>query len=169
MDFQISLTTDRLLIEHLTLIDNKFIFELVNSEDWLKFIGNRNINSTDEATAYIRKIIDNPNLFYWVVRIKDSKLPIGIISIIKRDYLQYHDIGFAFLSSFANKGYAYEATMAVLKSVIQTHNLSHILATTIPENISSIRLLEKIGLHFEKEIETDNVKLCVYGVSIDKL
>ncbi len=169
MEFQISLITDRLLLENITLNDNKFIFELVNSNGWLKFIGNRNVNSTIEATAYIQKIIDSSNLYYWIVKLKDSKIAIGIITFIKRDYLEYHDIGFAFLPNFSNKGYAYEATFAVLNSVIQTHNLSYILATTIPENITSIKLLKKLGLNFEKEIESDNVRICVYGVSIDKL
>lgn len=57
MEFQISLITDRLLLENITLNDNKFIFELVNSNGWLKFIGNRNVNSTIEATAYIQKLL----------------------------------------------------------------------------------------------------------------
>ncbi len=169
MEFQNSLLTDRLLLENLTHNDNKFIFELVNSNGWLKFIGNRNVNSATEATAYIQKIIGSSNLNYWIVKLKNSNTAIGIITFIKRDYLEHHDIGFAFLPDFSNKGYAYEATHAVLKSVIQTHNLTYILATTIPANITSIKLLKKLGLDFEKEIVHDNLQISVYGVSIDKL
>jgi [ribosomal protein S5]-alanine N-acetyltransferase len=38
-----------------------------------------------------------------------------------------------------------------------------ILATTVPHNTSSVKLLTKLGLHFEKEIEVDNMILHVYS------
>ncbi len=72
----------------------------------------------------------------------------------------------AFLPRFSNNGYAYEATMAVLKKLINELTPSHILATTIPENVSSIKLLKKIGLVFEKEIEVDQERLHVYGMPL---
>jgi RimJ/RimL family protein N-acetyltransferase len=169
MEIQTLITTDRLLIEPLTVNNNNFILELVNTDGWIKFIGNRNVTSQVEATAYIQKIIDNPNTTYWVVKLKDNQTTIGIITFIKRDYLEHHDIGFAFLPSFANNGYAYEATSTVLRTVVHIYKLSHILATTVPENTSSIKLLKKLGLFFDKEIEVDKEKLQVYGVSTDKL
>ena len=169
MEIHTLLTTDRLLIEPLTVNDDIFILELVNTDGWIKFIGNRNVTSQVEATAYIQKIIDNPHTTYWVVKLKDNQTSIGIITFIKRDYLEHHDIGFAFLPSFANNGYAYEATNTVLKNALHFYNLSHILATTVPENIRSIKLLKKIGLCFNKEIEVSKEKLHVYGASTDKL
>lgn len=161
--------TERLLIESLSFNDNKFILELVNTEGWLTFIGNRNVNSEMEATGYIQKIIDNPNTDYSVVKLKEKQTTIGIITFIKRDYLEHPDIGFAFLPGFTNNGYAYEAANAVLKNLIEINNLSHILATTIPENINSIKLLKKLGLSFENEIEVDKIKLQVYGAATVKL
>lgn len=169
MAIQTILTTDRLLIEPLTVNDNNFILELVNTEGWIKFIGNRNVTSQVEATAYIQKIIDNSNTNYWVVKIKNNQTQIGIITLIKRDYLEHHDIGFAFLPNFFNNGYAYEAANIVLKNVIHQYNLSHIFATTFPENVTSIKLLKKLGLFFDKEIEVEKKKLYVFGVSTDKL
>ncbi len=169
MKIQCLLTTDRLLIEPLTINENNFILELVNTDGWIKFIGNRNVTSQVEATAYIQKIIDNPNTTYWVVKLKDNQTTIGIITFIKREYLEHHDIGFAFLPNFINNGYAYEATKAVLSNLIQSYNLSNILATTVNENISSIKLLKKLGLCFHKKIEVDKKILHVFQVSVDKL
>ncbi len=169
MSLQSLISTDRLLIRPLTIHDNRFIFELVNTEGWIKFIGNRNITSQDEAIAYIQKILDSENISYWVVILKDDQESIGVITFIKRDYLEHHDIGFAFLPNFSQKGYAYEAAKAVLNELVKEHDLSRILATTLPENIHSIKLLKKMGLVFEKEIELEKEKLHVYGVSIDTL
>src|SRR3954453_14987886 len=139
MDVPTYLITNRLVIKPLTLNDENFIFKLVNTEGWIKFIGNRNITSVAEARAYIQKILENGNIFYWVVKFKDNENPIGIITYIKRSYLDHHDIGFAFLPNFFKKGYAYEATTAVLNKLISEHNVSHVLATTVPKNIDSIK------------------------------
>ena len=113
--------------------------------------------------------MDNSNTDYSLVKRKEDQTKIGIITFIQRDYLDHPDIGFAFLPAFSNQGYAYEATKAVLKNLIETNHLTHILATTIPENRSSIKLLKKLGLSYEKEIEVNKVKLQVYGAATEKI
>jgi [ribosomal protein S5]-alanine N-acetyltransferase len=169
MEIQPFLMTERLLIQPLTITDDSFILELVNTEGWITFIGNRNITSQVDARAYILRILENKNTSYWVVKRKDNLQAMGIVTYIKRDYLEHHDIGFAFLPNFSNNGYAYEATTAVLTQLIKEHKVSHILATTVPENIRSIKLLKKIGLAFEKEIDVANETLHVYGASTEHL
>ena len=123
MNSQTSNTTKRLLLDPLSINDKDFILELVNTDGWKSFIGNRNINSQSVAAAYIQKIIENPDTNYWTVKIKETKIPIGIITFIKRDYLEHHDIGFAFLPEYFNKGYAFEAANAVLKYLLKTGNI----------------------------------------------
>ncbi len=157
-------TTTRLLIEGLSTSDNQFIYELVNTDGWLRFIGDRKIHSPLQATDYIQKILDNPNVCYWVVRLKENLASIGIITLIKRNYLEHHDIGFAFLPAFNGYGYAYEAAAEVLQSTLSNEKFSHILATTIPENASSIKLLGRLGLTFERELEHEHTLLHVYGI-----
>ena len=161
--------TERLLIQPLTIADDHFMLALVNTEGWLQFIGNRNINSVTDAGAYIHMVLENEHLFYWVVKRKDQQDPIGIITYIKRDYLQHPDIGFAFLPGCSKQGYAYEATQAFLHTLIREHHHTHILAITVPENIHSTRLLQKIGLVFEKEMEVDDKKVHVYGTLTNAL
>lgn len=163
MAIQLFLITERLLIKSLTIMDDDFVLELVNTEGWIKFIGNRSITTIAEARSYIQKILTSKNISYWVVKLKAGQQSIGIVTYIKRDYLEHHDIGFAFLPNFSKNGYAYEAAKSVLHKLIHEQNLSHILATTIPENINSIKLLNKIGLVFEKEIKVSHQKLHVYG------
>jgi RimJ/RimL family protein N-acetyltransferase len=169
MTEQAILTTSRLVIEPLAITDDDFIYQLLNTEGWLQFIGNRNITSRTDAAAYIQRILDNENVAYWVVKLRDQRYSIGIVTLIKRDYLEHRDIGFAFLPGFSGKGYAFEATHAVLNNLVVNDSLTHILATVIPENINSIKLLNKLGLTFEMEIEVENNKLHVYGASADDI
>lgn len=161
--------TKRLLLKKLTLRDNEFLFELVNTLEWLKFIGDRNIRTLGDATLYIQKILDNPTANYWVVRLQHQNIPIGIITFIKRDYLDHYDIGFAFFSTYAKSGYAYEATATVLRDVANYSSHTHIFAITVEENTRSIRLLEKFGLRFRKEIEVENNLLLLYSTTVDRL
>lgn len=144
------------------------MFELLNSEGWLTFIGDRNVSSPEEALFYIRKILDNRAIDYWVVRLKVNETPIGIISFIKREYLDHHDLGFAFLPEFMGKGYAEEAAGKVLLDKL---NDGHpvVFATTVPDNARSIRLLLKLGFSYSKEVITNHEKLLVYKATTDKL
>jgi ribosomal-protein-alanine N-acetyltransferase len=159
---------DRLVLEALSEQDNHFIFELVNTQGWLEFIGNRNVNSSEEAIGYIQKIRENPNVTYWVAKLKAEREPIGVITLIKRDYLEHHDIGFAFLPRYMNQGYAYEAANAVIAHSTQAGNHAHIQAIVLPANTVSIKLLEKLGFRLERKIEPNNEPLHVYLTTIPK-
>lgn len=164
-----AINTARLLIDALTVNDHVFIFELLNTEGWINFIGQRNIHTKEDAIAYINKILANRNLHYQVARLQTSNSPIGLVTLIKRDYLAHHDIGFAFLPAFTGKGYAHEAVVAVLKQIKATATHSHLLATTVPQNTASIKLIKKLGLQFRETITEQGELLHVYGASIADL
>ncbi len=162
-----TLHTERLLLAPLSLNDDAFILELLNTADWIKYIGQRNIHSLDDARAYIQKIVNNTSILYWVIKNGEEENPIGMVTFIKREYLPNHDLGFALLPQFYQRGYAFEASSAVLKHVTEHYNLKNISAITIPENERSICLIEKLGLRFEKEIIVENEKLLIYTAASD--
>lgn len=153
--------TERLFIRLLSEKDAQFIFELLNTERWIRYIGNRNIHSEADALAYIRKINENPHTTYYTVTLRETDTPIGLVTLIQRDYLDFRDIGFAFLSAYSGKGYAYEAAKAVLEN--QAERTETLLAVTLPDNTASIRLIEKLGLSFERSIERDKESLYLYS------
>ncbi len=154
--------TEFLYIEPLSINDNMFILELVNTPGWLKFIGDRNVRTQEYAIAYINRILGNPDVAYWTVRLKTNQVPIGVITLIKRDYLPHHDLGFAFLPQFSGKGYAYEAIKKVIEELSKETYYSVLLAITIRNNVSSIKLLERTGFKFDKIIKVENDELAVY-------
>ncbi|MFD2581948.1 GNAT family N-acetyltransferase [Pedobacter vanadiisoli] len=160
--------TQRLILSRLGLPDADFIFELLNSPEWIEFIGDRGITSRAAAEEYIKKITNDPACNFWVVKIKDLETPIGIITFIKRDYLDDYDIGFAFLNKYSKKGYAMEASAAFLMDQIKIDGRSNILAITTKANSDSIQLLEKLGMQFSKELDRENSSLLVYSLMVDK-
>lgn len=165
----ITITTSRLLLQPLTITDSVFMRELVNTEGWIRFIGDRNIRNEADVTAYIQKIIDDPNIDYWVARLSCADIPIGIASFIKRDYLEYHDIGFALLPLFTSFGYAYEATRALVYYMIDTDEHIRISSIVHASNNRSIVLLNKLGLEFQRIIRVKGENLQLYEASVDKI
>ena len=161
------LETERLSLDALSPGDAEFILELLNTKGWLRFIGDRNIHSKEDALNYINKINGTPNYRYWRVRLSDTLQPIGIISFIKRDYLEHFDIGFAFLPQHNGHGYAYEAAKKVLSVVGSKPEHAVIVATTLPHNSSSIKLLQKLGFKFEREMTAGKERLLVYSNAVE--
>jgi len=164
---QNSYTTERLAISPLTAKEAVFILTLVNTPGWLKFIGDRKVNNLKDAKAYIKKIKKIPAIKYWVVKLKENETSIGIITFIKRDYLAHHDIGFAFLPAYNKKGYAFEAASIVLNEVSRQYKLNYVLATTVKNNTNSIKLLNRLGFKFEKEMEVDEQCLHIYNYPVN--
>lgn len=160
--------TSSLIVDQLSINDASFILDLLNTQGWKQFIGERNVHDLQDAVGYIDKIINDPTVSYRVVRLKDSKTPVGVLTIIKRNDLAHHDIGFAFLPAYAGKGYAYESASALLKApeVIAAH--PRLLAISLKDNVRSIRLLEKLGMTFEQEINRESEELLRYGIALKR-
>ena len=160
--------TQRLTIERIAVNEGDFIARLVNTPGWLKYIGERNVKSGEDGQAYIQRIVASPHVRYWVVYLKDPRVPAGVVTLIKRDYLEHWDIGFAFLPEHNGKGYARESAECILDELFAGDEHHVIQAVTVPHNAGSIRLLERMGFQFDKEIEHEKEKLSLYALSNDK-
>lgn len=147
--------TARLRLEEYKLMDAPFIYTLMNSEGWLKNIGDRNIQSVEDAEKYMQKnyfsLYEKYGYGPYLVTLKETGEPIGSAGLYKRDGLDHPDIGFAFLPKFWHQGYAFEAAEGVLKFAENKLNIEKIAGIVMPDNSASIRLLERLGL---KEVGT---------------
>ncbi len=158
-------SSSRLNLHKLAFDDQEFIFKLLNTSGWIKNIGNRNIANLEDAANYITKINTNPDYQYWVIRLKSNAEAVGLVTFIKRNYLEDADIGFALLPEFEAMGYAFEAAITILTAVLNETQVSCVLATTLPSNSASIKLIERLGLKFEKSIHEDQETLSVYKIT----
>ena len=161
------LETERLMLRQMRVEDAEFIFELVNEAAFIRNIGDKGVRTLEDARDYI---LSGPVASYakfgfglYVVELKETGAAIGICGLLKRDSLEDVDIGFAFLERFWSRGYAVESARAVMDFGQNELGSKRILAITNPDNLGSIKVLEKIGLRFEKMIrmpgETTEIKL----------
>jgi RimJ/RimL family protein N-acetyltransferase len=162
--------TARLALRQLELSDSRFILELLNEAGFLRFIGDKGVRTLADAREYILK---GPIESYmrhgfglYSACLRDGT-PIGICGLVKRDGLADVDVGFAFLSRYTAKGYAVEAAAAVLAHAHRQLQIRRVVAITAPDNLSSIAVLEKIGLTFERRVRlTDqSPELNLYATS----
>jgi len=150
-----AITTLRLQLRWLTAADADFVLRLVNDEQWLRHIGDRNVHDLDDARRYIE---NGPAAMYRkfgfglnLVALRRGDRAIGICGLLRRDGLDDADLGFALLPEFRGRGYAREAASAVLDHARERLGLARVAAIVDAQNSSSVRLLTSLGFRREGE------------------
>ena len=150
------LETPRLILRRFSLEDAAFILELVNDPAWLEHIGDRKVRTLEDARVYLRKgalaMYERVGFGLYAVTLRTSGESIGTCGLVKRDTLEDVDIGFAFLPQHRGQGFALESAAAVLEYGKTVVGLKRIVAIVSAANHRSIRILEKIGLNFERMV-----------------
>lgn len=166
--------TERLVISELSLDDAPFFLKLVNTPNWIKYIGDRNLKTVKDAEDYLTKgtlkSYKDYGFGFYKLQEKQSKNIIGTCGLINRKELDNVDLGFAFLPEFEGKGFGYESSMAVVKLAQEKFQLKKLLAITLPINKSSIKLLEKLGFVYQKRVIPfdDGEELMLFAKQLDK-
>lgn len=140
------LQSQRLSIRDMQASDAEFMLALLNTKGFIQNIGDRQVRSIEQALDKIKTTytLDYPTHGLFTVVEQTSNTPIGTVSYLKRSHLLYDDIGYAFLPEHQGKGYAFEATRCLLEHVI-AQGVNTVLAVVNPDNLSSIKLLEKLN------------------------
>ena len=150
------LHTTRLIIREFTLADAAFIVELLNEPGFLQYIGDKGVRDIAGAEQYLR---EGPLASYarhgfglCAVTLTDGT-PLGMCGLLKRDFLEHPDLGYAFLARHNGQGYAFEAASAVMRHAQAELHLTTLHAITAFRNPASVNLLTKLGFDFVKFFE----------------
>jgi RimJ/RimL family protein N-acetyltransferase len=151
------LETPRLVLRRLTLADAGFVLELLNDPAFVRFVGDRGIRTEEDARTYLANgpLASYERLGFGLnlVSQRTDGAAIGICGLLKRPVLDDVDIGFAYLPRYRAQGLAHEAAAATLAHARDVLKLPRLAAVTAPDNTSSIRLLERLGLRYEKMVQ----------------
>ena len=162
--------TERLIIRPTSENDSEFIFKLLNTPKWLKYIGDRNIKTVESAKTYIKEkmIPQLERLGYsnYTLTTKLDNQKVGTCGLYDREGLEGIDIGFAFLPEYEKKGFAFESSNKLKEIAFNEFDLKTISAITSKDNISSQKLLEKIGLKLSgtTKLSNDDEELLLYKI-----
>ena len=132
--------------------DYAHIKRLYENERVREYLG----GPVDEVAYKVRfnEMLQSQNAaLHWIIRLRETEEFIGLVFLDT-----YHDdrdteIGYQFLPDYWGKGYATEVINTILNFGVKTLGYSTIVAETQTKNKASCRLLQKVGMQFEEELE----------------
>ncbi|MCM3184790.1 GNAT family N-acetyltransferase [Priestia megaterium] len=152
-----NIETSRLLIRKFKYEDWQDVYAYTSDANVMKYIL-EGVFSKDDAKKFVNENMKG-NVKNFPVVLKNEKILIGHIVFFNYFGDHTYEIGWVFDSRYHQKGYASEAAKAIMDYGFNTMKLHRIIATCQPENTSSYRVMEKIGMrregYFKKCIPTE--------------
>jgi RimJ/RimL family protein N-acetyltransferase len=148
------LETERLSLRRFDFEDAPFVVELLNQPSFIRNIGDRGVRNVEDARRYLREgpmaMYEKHGFGLWRASRRTDGVFVGMCGLLKRDDLPDVDVGYAFLPDYWGQGYAFEAANATVAHGARKFGLKRIVGVVSDHNAASIRVLEKIGMRFER-------------------
>lgn len=156
--------TNRLFLREFKPVDATFLYLLNKDPEVLQYTGDKAFESIDAAALFIKKYdhYQKYGLGRWAVIGQWDQSFLGWCGLKYSPDLDEYDIGFRFFKTHWNKGYASEAAELALSLGFNRYHLNKIVGRVMKANIASIKVLEKIGLQFKKNIDFDGQEGLLY-------
>lgn len=141
------------MLREVSLEDTACMFRLHSDPDVQKYTGEPVVESLEAMEKAIRTRMVNYGKYgygRWATFLKKEKQFIGWAGLAYLPEFDEIDLGYRFLPEFWGAGLATEASRAILYYGFNQLRLSKIIAIAMKENIGSIRVMEKIGMEFDK-------------------
>jgi len=150
------LATERLVLRELVPDDAPFMLELLNDPAYILNIADRGVRDLEGARRYLeerwRASYAEHGFGLWAVVHRETGACTGLCGLIRRAGLDHVDIGYAFLPAFRGQGFAVESALGVKAYARDVVGLTRLVAVVTPGNDRSIRVLERLGMHFERTL-----------------
>ncbi|WP_306008404.1 GNAT family N-acetyltransferase [Bacillus sp. MMSF_3353] len=158
--------TERLLIRPYQIDDLDYLYEIQKNPEVHRYISDP-IYSLEEMKNIIQWSIDSnkKNTVDSIVKFnlaiieKTSQKVIGYCGLGPLDFApSLTEVYYALSHDKWGKGFATEATKALLKYAFSVFRIENIVTTVFPENSASIHILEKLGFQFKYKVQNLDVE-----------
>ena len=166
------LATERLVLRELVPVDAPFMLALLNDPAYILNIADRGVRDLEGARRYLeerwRASYAEHGFGLWAVVHRESGACAGLCGLIRRAGLDDVDIGYAFLPAFRGQGFAVESALGVKAYARDVVGLTRLVAVVTPGNDRSIRVLERLGMHFERTLRLpgDTSDVALYATEL---
>ena len=164
-----NLNSNRLLIGHFQRSDLEQWFSIESDPEVRKYILDGSILNREQSLAYIDQNIDSYakfNFGRYTLREKKSLRLIGMCGFLKTE--MGIDFGYRLSKDMWGCGLGFEAANAVLNYGVASIGLKHLVAGVMPANLASIKILDRLGFVYQKDVIFDSLTYHKYIFSADK-
>jgi len=167
MFLNLHIETERLIIRPYALTDLDELYAVVSEPDFYQFIPEDVPNRDD-----VQRIIE------WSIRCNEKnmltkihKLNLAIVDRERQTLIGYCGLGpndvketeveiyYGISEAYRGQGIAYEAAQALLKYAFNKIGLLKVIAVVHPENVASLRIVDKMGMNYEYTYNNLNPEL----------
>ena len=158
--------TERLILRDWSFDDIDSYAEIIADPEVMRHIGNGDPRDRDQAEDFVRAMMKHQASRGWMrfaVEHSQSGDLMGFAGFDDKDGPL--DFGWRLSRAFWGSGYGFEASAAALWVGKNTFSLEKITAQSYPENVGSVRIMQKMGMHQIGTVEEFGKPLVVYGFS----
>jgi [ribosomal protein S5]-alanine N-acetyltransferase len=148
--------TDRLILRHFHIFDAQAMDRVFSDPEVMLY--GPGIQTQSWVRDWLRGCLENyQKLGFgpWAVVEKSSSTVIGYAGLFHSPDIDGQteiEVGYRLKQSHWGQGFATEAVMTILKYAFDVLCLPRLIALIDPQNRASIRVAEKVGMYFEKEV-----------------
>lgn len=168
--YRIGPETARLVLRAMTVEDAVAFHALNSHPEVMRYTGEPPMGSVEEARRAIAEYPDFDTVGFgrWAAVLKESGAMIGFCGLKHLADLDEVDIGFRFLPEYWGQGLATEAALATLGFGLSTIGLARVIGLVLQENGASVRVLEKIGMVADGEIDYEGLRALRYSTGRER-
>ena len=147
------LETKRLILREMAITDAPDMLRLYSNPEVQRYTGEAVITTLEGIQKKIKeKTSEYKKYGYgrWVTIQKDGKQFVGWAGLAYLPEFDETDLGYRFLPEYWGLGIATEVSHAILTYGFKHLQLKRIVGIAMNENKASIRVLEKVGMQFDK-------------------
>jgi ribosomal-protein-alanine N-acetyltransferase len=162
--------TPHLQLRQFTPNDAKELYRIYSHPDSFKYMSNEKPLPWEQTRALIYSFTEHwrkHNFGVWAVVYKNNQKLIGHCGLKFLANTTEIQIGYLLFKSYWGRGLGTEAASAALKYGFEVAQLKRVVAIAKPENIASRRVMEKIGMKYEKDAYYYDNDVVYYSLSRD--
>lgn len=163
-----NLETARLKLRKFTLEDADQLYRIYNNSEVMRYVGNY-ARTKEQTEAELLSMIQHwqqHDFGMWAVIDKQNQILIGRCGLCFLDDTKEVELGYLLDKFYWGRGLATEAAKAALKYGFEVVKLERIVAVAKPENLASRRVMEKVGMKYEKDAHYYDSDVVYYSVTL---
>ena len=160
--------TARLRLRRFTIADLDDLAAIRADRDVMRYIGTGEAHTREQVEAALKlnaAMWEELGFSRWAVMHRQDETLIGWCGLAPLDKTTEVEIGYGMAKSYWGRGLTTEAARATLRHAFEGLGLRRITAVAYPDNTASQRVMEKIGMKYEKIGRYYDADLVYYAIN----